>query len=166
MPTSSKLRVLGIDPGIERLGWAVVEKEGELISRCDSGVKRTLKTESGASRLAEIFDFISSILVKEKPERLAIEKIFFSKNTKTALAVSEVRGVILAVAQKNGLSIIELSPSEIKIAVCGYGRADKRQVADMLKISLKLSTQKLLDDETDALAIALTGVIHKTYFPK
>lgn len=157
------MKILGIDPGIERLGWGVVEKNGNEFKRIASGVKRTLKTSRKSARLWEIFEFLDKLIKKEKPDALATEKIFFAKNVKTALIIGEVRGVILAAAEKNGLHIKEFTPLEAKVAVCGYGRASKESVASMLKLSLKMPKNKLLDDETDALALALTGLVYVTF---
>ena len=100
---------------------------------------------------------------KEKPDGLSTEKLFFAKNVKTALVIGEVRGIILAVAEKNGLPIKEFAPLEVKVAICGYGRASKENVASMLKLSIKMPKNKLLDDETDALALALTSLVSVTF---
>ena len=156
-------RILGIDPGIERLGWGVVEKNGSEFKRINSGVKKTLKTSKKSARLWEIFDFLDKLIKKEKPDGLSTEKLFFAKNVKTALIIGEVRGVILAAAEKNGLPIKEFAPLEVKIAVCGYGRASKENVASMLKFSINLPKNKLLDDETDALALALTSLVSAVF---
>ncbi|HEY4527529.1 MAG TPA: crossover junction endodeoxyribonuclease RuvC, partial [Candidatus Paceibacterota bacterium] len=97
------MKVLGIDPGIERLGWGLVEKKENGVSYLKSGVKKTLKTESPPARLLEIQNFLEELLARERPEVAAVERLFFSKNVKTALQVSEVRGVILAAAEKAGV---------------------------------------------------------------
>lgn len=155
--------ILGIDPGIERLGWGLIKKDGSKIKRINSGVKRTLKTQKNAERLFEIQCFLDNLIKKEKPSMLSVEKLFFSKNVKTALNISEIRGIILATAQKHGLDIVEFTPIQIKLAVCGYGKASKEEVASMLKLSMDLPENKLLDDETDALAIALCGAVYRRY---
>ena len=152
------MKVLGIDPGIERLGWGLVEKKENGVSYLKSGVKKTLKTESPPARLLEIQNFLEELLARERPEVAAVERLFFSKNVKTALQVSEVRGVILAAAEKAGVAIKEFKPPEVKMALTGYGRAGKKNVAEFLKFSLKLPERKMLDDETDALALALCGI--------
>ena len=157
------MKILGIDPGIERLGWGIVEKNGSEFKRINSGVKKTLKTSRKSARLWEIFDFLDKLIKKEKPDELSTEKLFFAKNVKTALIIGEVRGVILAVAEKNSLPIKEFAPLEVKVAVCGYGRAGKENVATMLKLSIKMPEKKLLDDETDALALALTSFVSVTF---
>lgn len=153
------MKILGVDPGIERLGWGIVEKNGSEFKRINSGVKKTLKTSRKSARLWDIFDFLDKLIKKEKPDGLSTEKLFFAKNVKTALIIGEVRGVILAAAEKNKLPIKEFAPLEVKVAVCGYGRAGKENVASMLKLSIKMPAKKLLDDETDALALALTSLV-------
>ncbi|MDP3762739.1 MAG: crossover junction endodeoxyribonuclease RuvC, partial [bacterium] len=98
------MKVLGIDPGIERLGWGLIEKKDDGIGYLKSGVKKTLKTESQPARLLEIQNFLEELLARERPEVAAVERLFFSKNAKTALQVGEVRGVILAAAEKAGVA--------------------------------------------------------------
>src|SRR3989344_2109276 len=94
-------RILGIDPGIERLGWGLIEKNGSKLTKIDSGVKKTLKTQKESERLWEIFVFLDELIKKEKPDLVSTEKLFFAANVKTALIIGEVRGVILAVSQKH-----------------------------------------------------------------
>ena len=149
------MKILGVDPGIERLGWGLIEKNGHKLTRLDSGVKKTSKGKTTSKRLWEIHQFLDKLIAETKPNKLATEKLFFSKNVKTALVIGEVRGIILALAEKYGLEIKEFAPSEVKSAICGYGHATKASIADMLKISLNMPKNKLLDDETDALALAL-----------
>lgn len=155
--------ILGIDPGIERLGWGLIKKDGSKIERIDSGVKKTLKTQKNAERLFEIQCFLNDLIKREKPDLISVEKLFFSKNVKTALNISETRGVILATAQKHSLQIAEFTPLQVKMAVSGYGKASKADIANMLKLTINLPTKPLLDDETDALAIALTGAFYRHY---
>lgn len=156
-------RALGIDPGIERLGWGIVEKNDSEIKRVDSGVKHTSKKDPKSKRLLEIYDFLEKTLKKMKPDFVSTEKLFFATNVKTALTVGEVRGVILLAAERHKVPIIEFAPTEVKMAVCGYGRATKDNIAAMLKFSMILPQKKLLDDETDALALALTGLVRRVY---
>ncbi|MBI2609769.1 crossover junction endodeoxyribonuclease RuvC [Candidatus Giovannonibacteria bacterium] len=163
MPTLAKRKakemvVLGIDPGIERLGWGLVKKNASNSERLDSGVKKTSQKKATPERLYEIEEFMDNLLSDKKPDLVSIEKLFFSKNVKTALLIGEVRGVILAVTQKHRIPIREFSPSEIKIAVCGYGQADKKSVAEMLRLQIEFPQRKMIDDETDALACALCGI--------
>lgn len=149
------MKILGIDPGIERLGWGIVEKNGNKLTRINSGVKKTLKTQTKSERLWEIFVFLDKLIEKEKPNVVATEKLFFSKNVKTAMIIGEVRGVILAVSQKHQLAVSEFTPPELKMAVCGYGKAGKESIANMVNLLLSLPKKKVLDDETDALALAI-----------
>ena len=157
------MKVLGIDPGMERFGWALVEKTPAGLRYCASGVKRTSPKQSHGERLLVLMRFLEGYLKKAKPELVAMEKIFFEKNAKTAIAVGEIRGVVLAVSAKFGLPLMEFSPPEVKLLVSGYGKADKQSVAEMVRRELKLDSAKRLDDETDALAIALCGVFRNNY---
>lgn len=150
-------KILGIDPGIERLGWGIVEKNGNELKRVNSGIKRTLKIQGEGERLLEIYEFLDGLIKKNAPDTVSTEKLFFAKNTKTALIIGEVRGVILTVSQKHHLPIEEFTPLQMKMAVCGYGRADKESVANMVKLSLNMGKDKLIDDETDALALAISA---------
>ncbi len=151
------MRIISIDPGYERLGIAVIEKEKNskeilLFSEC---FKTSSKLPHG-DRLLLIGEEIKKVVKKWKPERLATEKLFFSKNQKTALLVAEARGVILYSAKSLGLSVFEYMPNEIKIAITGYGKAEKNQVIDMVKKLIKVDGKKSSDDEFDAIAIGLT----------
>ncbi|OGF73314.1 crossover junction endodeoxyribonuclease RuvC [Candidatus Giovannonibacteria bacterium RIFCSPHIGHO2_12_44_12] len=154
------MKVLGIDPGIERLGWALVESGQKKFRYIDSGTKKTLKSEPIEKRLLDINNFLEGLIKKEKPDVLSIEKVFFSKNVKTALIIGEVRGVALMLSSKYNLKLLEFGPAEIKLAIAGYGGADKKSVHNMLKLTVSLPDKKFLDDETDAIAIACCGVIH------
>src|SRR3989344_5998167 len=120
-------KVLGIDPGIERLGWAIIEeREGKMVYQ-SSGVKKTSSKKTTSARLWELLEFLESLIKKEKPEKAGIEKLFFSTNAKTAIIIGEVRGVILATLEKYSIPIHEFSPPEIKKIVTGDGSADKKQ---------------------------------------
>jgi crossover junction endodeoxyribonuclease RuvC len=156
-------KVLGIDPGIERLGWALVEKNNSEFTRLDSGVKRTSPNLSTSKRIYEIHRFLHELIRKEIPDAVSIEKLFFTTNAKTAMTIGEVRGTILTVSEMNSLIIHEFTPLQVKMAVCGYGKASKRDVASMLEYAVKLPKSKLLDDETDAIALAITAFVHKSY---
>ncbi len=147
---------MGIDPGFDRMGCAILEKtrDGEklLYSTCLASDKNN----PHAKRLFGIGREIEKIIKKHKPDILAIEKLFFTKNQKTAMAVSEARGMVLFLAAAGGLEIKEYTPLEIKIALTGYGRAEKNQVQEMVKAVLKMPTIPKSDDEVDAIACALT----------
>ena len=100
---------------------------------------------------------MDDLIKKTGPDVLATEKLFFAKNVKTALIIGEVRGIILAMGEKHGLTIKEYAPLEVKMALCGYGRAEKASIANMVGLTLGLPKKKLLDDETDALALGIIG---------
>ncbi len=153
--------VLGIDPGYERLGIALIEKNARtkeklLYSECFE-TKRSL---SHPERLLAIKLHCQEIISTYKPTVLGIETLFFSANQKTAFPVSEARGVILLTAAENSLSIYEFSPPEIKMSVTGYGKADKKQIIDMVRMLLGLKKTRARDDEFDAIAVALTTLVH------
>lgn len=149
--------ILGIDPGIERIGIAVIErvagKETYLFSECF----KTSSKLSHTDRLVLLGEEIAKVISEYKPNGMAIEKLFFETNTKTAMVVAEARGVILYEGARAKLSIHEYTPLEIKVAVTGYGKSDKRAIMDMVPRLIKLPTRKMIDDEVDAIAVALTA---------
>ena len=147
-------RVLAIDPGFDRVGIAVLEKDEVLFSKC----LETTRKLSHESRLIEIGNAVKEVIKKWKPSSLAIESLFFNQNITNALKVSEARGVILYEASRGGLSIHEYSPQAVKIAVTGYGKATKPQVETMVKKLIKLENKgsRRLDDELDAIALGIT----------
>ena len=146
--------VLAVDPGFDRVGVAVLEKNNVLFSDCIVTNRKT----AHAKRLLTIKSAVEKIIKKWNPNVLAIEKLFFNQNTTNALKVAEARGVILVIAAENKLEIFEYSPQAIKIAVTGYGKATKNQMAIMVKKLVKLPerSSKRLDDEVDAIAIGVT----------
>lgn len=152
------MKVLAIDPGYERLGVAVLQKtptdrkEVLLYSDCF----RTSAKEPHATRLSHIVSYLDTVLARYQPEILAIETLFFSKNTKTALKVAEARGAIIATCANRGLRVLEFSPQDIKIAVTGSGSSDKTQVMKMIPMLIAMPDQQKLDDEYDAIAAGLT----------
>ncbi|MBP9714985.1 MAG: crossover junction endodeoxyribonuclease RuvC [Candidatus Pacebacteria bacterium] len=152
--------ILGIDPGYERLGIAVLEKnkgkEEVLHSECFK-TSAKLKFEE---RLFLIGQKIEEIIKKYKPDVLAIETLFSNTNQKTVMHVSEARGVVIYEAIKKDLKIFEASPPQIKMATTGYGKADKNQVIKMVKMLVKIDNNKKSDDELDAIAIAITAFAH------
>jgi len=147
-------RVLAIDPGFDRVGVAVLERDKVLYSHCIE----TNRKESHEKRLLQIGEKIRVVIDEWSPNSLAIESLFFNQNTTNALKVSEARGVILYEASRAGLSVSEYSPQAIKIAVTGYGKADKTQIETMVKKLVKLpeTSAKRLDDELDAVAVGIT----------
>ena len=147
--------ILGIDPGTTRIGYAVIKKkDSDNLNLLTCGCLES-KNKEQKDRLKEISDLILDLILKYRPEVLAIEKLFFTKNAKTALAVAEARGVIINSA--NSLNIREFTPLEIKVAITGYGKAEKEQVKKMACRILKLEKMPKIDDTSDALAIALTA---------
>ena len=150
------MRILGIDPGIGRVGWGVIEVQGSMLKLKSYGCIETEPSMSDEKRLEKLFNEISNIIKTEKPEEASIEELFFNTNAKTALVVGQARGVLLlAVSQKN-IPIATYTPLQVKIALTGYGRAEKNQVGQMVKTILKLDKIPKPDDAADALAIALT----------
>lgn len=151
------MRIIAIDPGYERIGIAILEKntggkETLLFSEC----LKTSPKEKHEKRLKTIGDEIGSLIKKYRPEALAIETLFFETNAKTAMKVSEARGVILYEAGKNGLTVAEYTPLQIKAAVTGYGKSDKNQVIFMVEKLIKIPKPIKYDDEYDAIACGLT----------
>ncbi len=163
MQTNKK--ILGIDPGFDRVGVAIIEgprgKEKLLFSCCIE----TLRKDAHEKRLAYIAQELEKILKKFKPEVLAIEKLFFNQNKTTALKVAEGRGVILSIASQYGLDAYEYSPQEVKMSITGYGKAEKDQLAFIISKTVVLPEvkKKRLDDEFDAIAIAITHNLNKNY---
>ena len=157
MSYTKLMRILGIDPGYERVGIAVIEKDGTskenlLYSNCFKTKKELIFNE----RLFLVGDEINKIIRQFKPRVLAIESLFFNTNQKTALLVSEARGVIIYEAKKQGLDVYEYTPLQIKNAVTGYGRASKDQVDTMVRQLISIPKTTKQDDEVDAIATALT----------
>lgn len=153
----NSIYILGIDPGFDRLGIAVLEKKLNEEKLIFSSCITTDKKETFEERLFQIGENLEKIISEFKPHHLSIEKLFLNNNQRTAMHVSEARGVCIYLAKKYNLKIFEYSPPEIKLAVTGYGKASKTDVSLMVSRILKLNTKtKILDDEFDAIAIALT----------
>jgi crossover junction endodeoxyribonuclease RuvC len=146
---------LGIDPGTATLGFGVVAMETGRLRLVDAGVVRTSPDRTDASRLADLEAALASIVAEHRPERMAVERLFFQRNVQTAMAVGQARGVALLVAAHHALPVDEPTPNEVKQAVCGNGAADKRQVATMVERLLGVSLAGVADDATDALAAAI-----------
>lgn len=151
----STLRVLGIDPGTATTGWAVLEEKNGKTTSIAYGHVSTPAYDSTAQRLKEVSDDLEKIIKKYRPDEAAVEDIFFFKNLKTVIKVSQSRGAILLTLEKLKVSIAEYTPLQVKQAVTGYGRAEKSQVQEMVKNILNLSVIPKPDDTADALAIAL-----------
>lgn len=155
---------LGIDPGTATTGYGIVrlEPDGGLAAVA-FGVITTPKESSASARLEMLYNQMRALLKKYKPETAAVEKLFFSRNVTTAIAVGQARGVALLALQQAGLEIFEYTPNEVKQAVAGYGSADKRQVQEMVRTLLLLDSIPKPDDAADALAIAITHLNTKRY---
>ncbi|MEK7471214.1 MAG: crossover junction endodeoxyribonuclease RuvC [Patescibacteria group bacterium] len=165
------MRILGIDPGYERLGIAILERtaftKGYGVSRKEKVIfsecfKTSTKLEF-SERLKLIGEKVKKIIKKYKPEILAIETLFLNTNHKTVMNVAEVRGVVIYEASCAELKIFEASPPQIKIATTGYGKANKEQIIKMVKILVDIDNSKKSDDELDAIAIALTAFAHMRF---
>ncbi|MFH0806629.1 MAG: crossover junction endodeoxyribonuclease RuvC [Candidatus Brennerbacteria bacterium] len=148
------MRIVGIDPGYARIGYALITANGNAL-RCETMGTWEIPPAASPKRLAELESALSAFLKDAHADRIGIERLFFSANKRTAMAVSEARGVILLAAGKMGVPIIELTPNEVKRAVTGDGTAPKPAVAKMARWILQLTDTKGLDDTTDALAIAI-----------
>lgn len=151
--THEGMRVLGIDPGFDRLGLAVIEGDPSKPTLVWSTCVETKKGEA-AGRLAEVFRAVSDAVEAHKPDGAAIETLFFSTNRKTAMAVAESRGVVLAALGSKMVPVFEYSPQQVKMAVTGYGAASKEAVISMIPRLMVLPPRKRLDDELDAIAVA------------
>lgn len=149
------MKVLGIDPGTATTGFGVVESKGSRLLHIAHGVITTPAKAPFADRLALIFERMESLLQEHQPDVVAIEKLYFARNVTTGIAVAQARGVLALAAARAKFPVGEFSPTEVKSAVTSNGRADKRQVQDMIKILLNLTTIPKPDDAADALAIAI-----------
>lgn len=152
------MRVLGIDPGTGILGFGIIEASKGKIRLVDAGVIRTPVKEDDAVRLLTIYEELTDIITQTHPTALSVEKLFFARNVTTAITVAQARGVVLLCGRQAGLALAEYTPLQIKMAVTGYGRADKKQVQEMVRITLGLATAPKPDDCADAIAAALTHV--------
>jgi crossover junction endodeoxyribonuclease RuvC len=161
--TAHNTVLLGIDPGYDRVGWAVGFTQGQRVTLVEYGCIQTTKSRTLFERYTEIDTALIEILTRLQPTELAIESLFFSKNKTTALTVSEARGVIISRCLQQHLAITEYAPVQIKQSVTGSGRADKTAVSKMVRLQSNLPpTEKLLDDTTDAIAILLTHAHSRT----
>lgn len=156
MKSTTTTRILGIDPGYDRCGWAIVDVIGRQEKAVAYGCWQTPKKDTKLERLHSIQKQMQAVVTKYDPDELAIENLYFSRNVSTALPVSEARGVMLAVAFSSDITVYEYQPNSIKLSVAGYGRAGKKQVTEMVVRLLKLEKSPKIDDTGDALAVALT----------
>jgi len=147
--------ILGIDPGLAIVGYGVIEVIGNRYSALDYGAILTDKDTYFPDRLKIIYDELNNIIDRYKPEDIAMEELFFNKNAKTAIKVGQARGVVVLCAKNKGLDIFEYTPLQIKQSVVGYGRAEKNQIQEMVRILLNLKEIPKPDDTADALAVAI-----------
>ena len=157
----SFMRIISFDPGYGRLGIAILEKTSQKEVLIFSECFETPKETQHSQRLAQLGARVNELLFQFKPTHAAIEGLFFSKNTTTALKVAEVRGILIFLCESNNINIHEFTPNEIKVAVTGYGKSDKKSVQTMTTKLINLPDRKMLDDEIDAIACGLTFFAHK-----
>lgn len=149
------MKILGIDPGMAIVGYGLLEQDESGLSILSSGSIQTDKKSRESARLLEIYNDMDSIVAKYRPDVAAIEKLFFFRNRTTVMPVAHARGVILTILEKYNIPIFEYTPMEVKQVLTGYGRADKKEVERMVKISLATEKLPKLDDTVDAIAIAI-----------
>lgn len=147
--------VLGIDPGTAALGYGILERTGGVLRAVDYGCLTTTADWSLPDRLNAIHAHVAELIETHAPDLVAVERLFFSKNAQTAFAVGQARGVVLLAAAQAGVPVREATPSEVKMAVTGYGAADKAQVGRMVSVILQLAEVPTPDDTSDALAVAV-----------
>jgi crossover junction endodeoxyribonuclease RuvC len=150
------MRILGIDPGTGILGFGVIELRGKQVQLVDAGVIRTPVHEDDAIRLQTIYEELTDIISATKPTVMSVEKLFFARNVTTAMTVAQARGVVLLCGKQADMTIFEYTPMQIKQAITGYGKADKKQMQEMVRVLLSLQEIPKPDDAADALAAALT----------
>ena len=156
---SSSITVLGIDPGLTRCGYAVLQVQGNTdVSLTSLGVLRTKPEDELPARLAEIAQEVEALLDQYQPTAVAVEHIFFQSNVRTAMSVGQVSGLVLSAAARRGIEVVQYSPNQVKLAITGWGGADKAQVQKMVKQRLKLNTIPKPADAADAAAIALCHI--------
>lgn len=150
------MRILGIDPGTGILGFGVIDITRGKPQMVDAGVIRTPVHEDDAVRLLTIYEELTDIITYSKPTIMSVEKLFFARNVTTAMTVAQARGVVLLCGMQAGMTIFEYTPMQIKQAITGYGKADKKQMQEMVRVHLGLTEVPKPDDCADALAAALT----------
>lgn len=150
------MKILGIDPGTALLGWGLIEKKpGNKIVPLRYGCIETYKDTPMPERLGHIYNELFDIIKRVEPDEIAIEELFYFKNEKTIITVAQARGVAVVCAENSGLPVYEYTPLQVKQALTGYGRADKKQMQEMVRITCKLDHCPKPDDAADALAIAI-----------
>ena len=158
------MKILGIDPGIGICGFGLVDYvAGKNMKALDFGAVTTKVNAPLPSRLLELYDSLVQVFEETKPEVVAVEKLFFSKNITTGIAVAEARGIVLLVAEQRKIPVFEYTPNEIKKTLTGYGAASKAQMQEMVKKELGLNVKPKPDDAADALAVAITcGFLYRS----
>src|SRR3982751_1534318 len=154
------MRVLGIDPGSETLGWGVVEGGGLKYALVDYGTVKSNPRQAFSKRLLNVYNGVDEVIGRFSPDVLAVEDTFYAVNVGVALKLGQVRGTMLLLAEQHGLQIAEYAPRLVKQTVVGYGNAEKHQVQEMVKILLKMKTVPTPHDAADALAIAICHFHH------
>jgi crossover junction endodeoxyribonuclease RuvC len=149
------MRTIGIDPGTAIMGWGIVDEAGGALKLVDFGALTTPAGMAAQDRLVLLYDGLRGILEKHRPDSAAIEELFFGKNVNTAITVGQARGVALLALAQAGLSIHEYKPMAVKQAVAGYGGADKKQMQEMVRMTLGLTAIPKPDDAADAVAVAI-----------
>jgi len=152
------VKILGIDPGTGIVGFGCIEKKSSTLKLIDAGVITTPKNQATEIRLLAIYEEIKQLMAEFTPDWVSVERLFFARNVTTAMTVSQARGVILLAAVQSNVPIAEYTPLQIKMAITGYGRAEKKQMQEMVKAILKLDHIPKPDDAADALAVAITHV--------
>jgi crossover junction endodeoxyribonuclease RuvC len=157
------MRILGIDPGTGILGFGIIESNRGKQQLVDGGVIRTPVHEDDAVRLLTIYEELTDIIAATSPKVMSVEKLFFSRNVTTAMTVAQARGVVLLCGMQAGMEIFEYTPMQIKLAITGYGKADKKQMQEMVRTILGLQEIPKPDDAADAIAAALTHAQNAKY---
>jgi len=151
------MKIIGIDPGFGRMGWGIIESKSGKITHLDNGCLETDRKILFENRLKLIYEFVTGLIQKYQPDIVSVEELYFAANSKTAIEVAQARGVILLAASKLDIPISSYTPLQVKLAITGYGKADKRQIQIMVKSLLSLKSILKGDDAADALAVALTS---------
>lgn len=154
------MKVLGIDPGSETLGWGVVEGSGLKYQLTDYGTVKSSPKESFSKRLLKIYDGVEAVIKEFQPDVISVEEAFYATNAKVAIKLGQVRGVVLLAGEKSNLEVAEYAPRLIKQTVVGYGNAEKHQVQEMVRLLLRMKSVPEPHDAADALAIAICHFHH------
>jgi crossover junction endodeoxyribonuclease RuvC len=153
------MKVLGIDPGTGRMGWAIVEGSRSQQKLVACGCAETKANGDPTNRLVELYKSVEKIIIEYEPEEAAVEDLFFFKNAKTVIGVAEARGMVVTLCGLRGLEVFDYTPLQVKQTITGYGRAEKQRVEMMVKSMLKIRGSIKPDDAADAVAVGLTHLI-------